>query len=225
MATWAVSYFASLLGMKSIVFYPQYKGGFRHEQVMQSKKWKEFGAEIIPIEKPNMQKVNFYVAKNILAQKYPDAVMLEQGLPFSETISEVERQVELLPKESLGGTLVVCIGSGVMASGIVKGLAKILNGKAQTVYGIVVAPKSVKKKKAEIEKRSGVDTSTNKFFSTNNIDLHVLDLGYKYEEPEMIDCPFPCNRYYDKKAFKWMVDNIDSIIQPVIFWNIGGDIS
>jgi hypothetical protein len=41
----------------------------------------------------------------------------------------------------------------------------------------------------------------------------------------MIDCPFPCNRYYDKKAFKWMVDNIDSIIQPVIFWNIGGDIS
>ncbi len=217
MAAWGISYFADLLGMKAVIFYPRYKDGFRDEQERQLQKWSKFHAEVIPIESPNRLSINYHRAKKMLLSKYPDAYMLEHGIPLTETIGEVAEQVKILPKEALGGTIVTCVGSGIMLSGVIKGLAQHFPGISHRIYGILVAPKSIEGKSRFITQHSGVMVSG----LLNKNKLKLLDYGYQYTQKEQCECPFPCNPYYDRKAYKWMVDNLENLKQPILFWNIG----
>jgi 1-aminocyclopropane-1-carboxylate deaminase/D-cysteine desulfhydrase-like pyridoxal-dependent ACC family enzyme len=125
MAGWGVSYFAKELGMKSIIFYPEYKE-FKHNQEEYIKKWHEFGAEVYPLDKPNRQQINWYRARKKLLDISPNAVLLPQGLPFQETVesvsSEVAKNWVIFDKMK---SVTVSVGSGVMLSGIVKGLSEV----------------------------------------------------------------------------------------------------
>lgn len=217
MAGWGLSYFCKKMGLKAVIFYPVYKNGKRHNQEFQIKKWKEFGATIIPFEKPNRLMINWYRARKILKEGYPDSEMLPQGLPFEETIEkvsdEVKKDFEIFQKIK---TIVLCIGSGTMASGILRGLHSII---AKTeIYGIVVAPKDTARMKKKIYNMAGVDEKG--FFAFKG-RVNIIDHGFQYTDKEMIECPFPCNPYYDLKAWKWMVENIDKIEHPALFWNVG----
>lgn len=226
MASWGISYLSRKIGLKVVVFYPKYKEGYRYEQEKQLKKWKEFNVEFYPIEKPGRQKINTYIAKKKLLELYPNSIMLDQGLPFEETVEEVSKQIDLCPKEILGGSLIVSVGSGTILSGIIKGLINNLHlEKTMNIYGITAFPQNIKTKKHKIEKMSKTFLNKWGFFSNKNINLILLDLGYKYEQKEEIECPFPCSKYYDRKAWKWLNENIEKLTQPIIFWNIGGDFS
>lgn len=222
MATWGISYFAKKLDMKSVVYAPKYKDGLKHEQKIQMSKWEEFGADVNFLEKLSFQKINYYIAKSLLLEDYENSVMLEQGLPFLETIDEVKKQVFLLPRKSLGGSLVIVIGSGIMAAGVLKGISTILpDEKSMTIYGILCAPKKVDKKEKEIIKKANANFYIRMLLQ--NVFFKVIDSGFKFTDKEEIECPFPCNSYYDRKAWKWLNDNIEKLKQPIIFWNIGGD--
>ncbi len=224
MASWGIAYLSQKIGLKAVIFYPQYKEGYKYEQENQFKKWKEFNAEFFPIEHPGRQKINHYLAKQKLLSNFPNSIMLDQGLPFEETIEEVGKQVDLIPKELLGGSIVVSVGSGVMISGIINGLKRNLpKEQNMEIYGIVIFNQNLESKKRKIEKRSKTILKNWGFFSNKNINLTLLDLGYQYEQKEEIECPFPCSKYYDRKAWKWLNDNISTLKQPIIFWNIGGD--
>lgn len=209
MAGWGVSYFCKELELKSVIFYPKYKE-FRHNQEKYIEKWSEFGAEIIPLDKPNMQSINYYRAKKILTEKYPNSIILPQGLPFNETIDNVSDEIKK-DFESYNNikSVVVSVGSGIMCVGILRGLSSL--GLLPDVYGVFVAPKKV-------------DTYTKKIFKhipSGYSKLHFSETKYEYTDKEEMEIPFPCNPYYDAKAYKWMIDNIDSLKKPILFWNIG----
>ena len=51
--------------------------------------------------------------------------------------------------------------------------------------------------------------------------MRVIDYNYEYRYKEEVDCPFPCNPYYDRKAWKWLLDKLPKLKQPILFWNIG----
>jgi len=214
MAGWGISYFCKSLGMKSVIFMPRYKDGLRHNQEFQISKWREFEAEIIPIEKPNRMAINFYRARKILTERYASSVMLSQGLPFEETVQEVSIQASSI--SSHFKTIISCIGSGAMIAGILRDLSfkKICNGAAPFVYGILVSKKDPAIMKKRILKMAGMGG-----FIKNS--LSIIDYGYEYVDKEVCDCPFPCNIYYDRKAWKWLMDNITIIEKPILFWNIG----
>lgn len=217
MAGWGLSYFCKEMGLKSVIFYPDYKDGKRHNQNFQLKMWKKFGAEIIPLEKPNRLMINWYRARKILKDKYPDSEMLPQGLPFKETVKNVSDEL----KEDRAifrdiKTIVLCIGSGTMLAGILKGLYFI--DSSINVYGVIVAPKSTNKMKDKIYKMAGVSDSG--FFAYKG-NVNVVDARFEYTDKESFECPFPCNPYYDRKAWKWLIENIDSLAKPLMFWNIG----
>jgi hypothetical protein len=36
-----------------------------------------------------------------------------------------------------------------------------------------------------------------------------------------MDPPFPCNPYYDLKAWEWLMKNKGQLEEPILFWNIG----
>ncbi len=217
MAGWGLSYFCKEMGLKSVIFYPVYKDGERHNQNFQFKKWKEFGAEIIPLEKPNRLMINWYRAKKNLKEKYPDSEMLPQGLPFKETVKnvsdELKKDRDIFQNVK---TIVLCIGSGTMLAGMLKGLYSI--DSAAEIYGIMVAPKSLKKMRDKVFKMAGAFDSG--FFAFKG-KVNIIDAGFEYTDKEMFECPFPANPYYDRKAWKWMIENINKIKHPALFWNIG----
>lgn len=219
MAGWGISYFCEQLGMKAVIFKPVYKkGGNRHNQDLQDKKWRLFNAKVIDIQATRLS-IMFYQAKRILLTKYPDAFMLPQGLPFQETITEVSAQIvkdKCYPVWD--GTIVSCVGSGTMAAGILRGLSLI--NTHPDYYGIFVAPKN---KENMYNKILGMANINSYGFFPNKLTANVRlsDLDYEYTEVETCDCPFPCNIYYDRKAWKFLIDNIKELKEPILFWNIG----
>lgn len=142
--------------------------------------------------------------------------MLPQGLVCHETVEAVAEEANSIPLEILGGSVVACTGTGTIISGICTGLPR-----TTAVFG-VSACISVQK---QLQNISNMVTATTpldfnrKFQIFSNLKLIPQFMDY-YEQCE-IETPFPCSPYYDKKAWKWMIEHIDELAEPILFWNIG----
>ena len=210
----AISYFCQQFGMTAIIFYPKYKEGNNRENLEDHiKKWQEFGATIVPLDKPQRQKINWYRARNILLKNWSNSFMLEQGFPYKESVNETAKQVKLLPEKLFDGTIVISVGSGVICSGVVKGLLEL--DKDTPLYGITVSPKDLDGMEKKIRIRS------NDVFGT--VNLKLINGGYEYTQTEDMKVPFNCNRYYDSKAWHWLIEHEKELKEPILFWNIGGE--
>ncbi len=218
MATWGVAYLCQELGMKAVVYYYKYKDGPKYNQEKQFKIWKRFNVIVHINKQPQMQKIHESMSKRKFLEKYSKGEFLPAGLKFDQTVQEVSKQVENVPKKALGGTIVICTGSGMMASGVLNGIYKYSN-KKQNIIGVIVHPKSVTNLKKKIIKRVGVLP----ILLNNRINFKVIDYGYIYTKREDCKTEFSCCPYYDKKAYKYMVDNYKQLKKPVLFWNIGSE--
>ena len=209
MAGWGVAWASKELGLETVIFDPQYvqtPGVLAYHR----QQWKKFGAKIEPI-KAGMARVNYNISKKILKEKYGDnAVLLPLGLPLEESIEETAKEFERVQEHF--STLVVNVGSGTICAGLIKGM------KEGIIYGIMGRKGDKRRKEFSILRKSGKLIGG---LLGDSIEFHLIDLGYEYTDTEYYECPFPCNPYYDRKAWKWLVDNIDILKRPVLFWNIG----
>ena len=214
MAGWGVAFGCWKLGMKAVIFDPQYKGDHAGRGVLEyhRKMWRRFNAEIIPI-KAGMARVNYNVARKILQQSYGDgAEMLPLGLPFQETIlATVSEAVDTRLNSNIDfQTVVVNVGSGTIAAGVAIGFAD------RRIYGVMGRTGNFERKQRDICKKG-------KFVirGMTGIDFELIDPGWEYTERCDVEVPFPCHPYYDAKAFDWMITEHYQLKDPVLFWNIG----
>jgi 1-aminocyclopropane-1-carboxylate deaminase/D-cysteine desulfhydrase-like pyridoxal-dependent ACC family enzyme len=138
--------------------------------------------------------------------------MLPLGLKFPETVVEVAKQAKLSDLQSFK-SIVVCVGSGMMCSGILRALPKGIR-----LYGIMVKRVEASKlleMKGEIIRNAGPGCLLSNFVLINS--------GYHYEQAARCACPFPCHPIYDLKAWEWLSKNIEKLEPPILFWNVGGD--
>ena len=52
------------------------------------------------------------------------------------------------------------------------------------------------------------------------------DMNEIYQFDDMMDwyeTPFPCNEFWDKKAWYWLEQNIEKFKGDILFWNLGGN--
>lgn len=90
------------------------------------------------------------------------------------------------------------------------------------------APKSLENMRKRIMTMAGQDKELPKGFNLLNkksvkSSLFLYDIGYEYTQREKCECPFPSNEFYDRKAWKWLLDNYEKLKAPILFWNIGSD--
>ena len=188
---WGAAYVCAALGLPCRVFYPGM--GPRNGQI-EAAKW---GAELFSL-KPGRSSVLWYRARNLIGQD--DGYMLPNGLQLQESIEATRREVEdFTPPELKCGTWVVSASTGTIAQGVSQGLDGAVHLIVHLGYSRSVA--TMKKKFPE--------------------ETEFIDEGYGYRDAAGISCPFPCNPYYDLKAWKWLGENIDGLEKPIIFWNIG----
>ena len=208
MAGWGVAWAAKQLGMKAVIFNPVYKD--THEELEYHRyQWEKWGAELVDLD-AGMARVNFNISRKILKSEYKKSVLLPLGLPLRETIDATIEEAEAL-KQTSWGSVVVNIGSGTICSGLLNAF-----GDITPIYGIMGRTGNVGDKKMKIISHSQV-----LYFGA--INFQVIDPGYEYTDSVEVDSPFPCNKYYDAKAYKWLVENIHLLRGPILFWNIGSD--
>lgn len=201
---WAVSYVANKLGNFEVyVFYPRKKSDnitYINNSIEMSEK---LGSTIIPLQATR----NSIVYSR--ATKYMSTLggtMVPMGLALRERVDATAYVSEIISKQY--SSIVVCMGSGTTYAGIYKGITE-----NTMLYGISVGM-NINKQKRRIE--SLIDTKLN----TENSKL-ILPENTSYNDSCIFPSPFPCSAYYDRKAWKWLNDNIDILKEPILFWNIG----
>jgi len=208
---WIVAWAGQELGVKVYDFYPVYKddSGLRFAQKMA----KAFGAELVG-QRASMQWWRYYQAKAEM-QKL-GGHMLPDMLRLETSVDEVAAVVKSMNKRYLKGTVVISVGSGIMLAGLMKGLDE--KGVYPDICAVLVT-KGTKKRCEKTILQFVPVLSYMKIWSK----LKLVDPGYEYLEQEVCPTPFPCDLYYDRKAWKWLVSNIDKLKEPILFWNIGGE--
>lgn len=192
---WGVAYICEALGLKCIDFYPGPTP--RSSQL----KAQEHGASLIPL-KPGRSAILFHQAKKTLSALVENGYMMPNGLQLEESVQATRRIVELTPDKLLGGTWVVSASTGTIAAGVFQGL----RGRAHLVVHL------------------GFSRSHNKLRQRVGEEITIIDEGYEYKDSVDYPCPFPCNPYYDLKAWRWLKSvpsPIKPLKEPVVFWNIG----
>jgi len=216
MAGWGVAWACKELGLKAVLFDPQYK---QTPEVLKyhRQQWKQFDPIIVPIQ-AGMASVNVHIAANILRRTYKNSIMLPLGLPFEETMEatrvETIETMQALSSENIK-SVVVSVGSGTIYAGIFRGLHDL--GVPVTLYGILTRSSNLKRKRMSIQNKAGIFEFG---LSDSPVKMKLIDKGWEYTQRSYQECPFPCHPYYDLKAWEWLV-KIQYIPERILFWNIG----
>ena len=211
-AGWGVSFLCRELGKRSVVFYPEYKAdtGLRHPQRMAV----DLGAVLVPLP-AGRSAILYHQAKKRLRTEFPDSYMMPNALKLPESVDGTAREVFTVPPEFFEDTTwIVSISSGTIAAGVLKGL--IWKGAKRCRVWLHLG---YSRSKSQVERY--VTESAGGVIS-RGLELLYVDEGYAYKDHVRHFCPFPCNPYYDLKAWKWMSENLESFgTERILFWNIG----
>lgn len=223
-----VAWLCNKLNMDCHVFYPVYKS-----ERIESAPWTDdyipnhhirehqqvaarLGAWIHPLE-AGRSCILYHQAQKLLAKITSNrGVMLPNGLKLSETVAATADEVWEYTPESLycKGTWIVSISSGTIGAGVIRGLyySEDYPNRA-TIVAHMGYSRSMDGARNYMEIMAGVETEDR---------LTLVDEGYAYKDKvDNSHIPFSCNEYYDAKAWNWLVEHVDKLDPPVVFWNIG----
>lgn len=217
MAGWGIAWACEKLNLEAVIFEPQYKDRNELSEPLKllqkhKEKWLEHGAKLIPLP-AHMASVNYYRARRWIQDNDPNLHLLPLGIPLEETIVETAE----VASQSYSGfkNIVVNVGSGTICAGILRGLSS----HEVFLWGIMGRSGNRSEKYRSVFKKSGLLHGS---LISYPVHLKIVDPGYGYTEMESrVEAPFPCHPFYDLKAWKWLVDNLDLLKPPVLFWNIG----
>lgn len=215
-AGWGTAYLCKTLDLPCYNFYPVYvkeldadgNHKLRHNQKVAA----DLGAMMVPLS-AGRSFILYHQAKKELGRLTGSAgVMLPNALKLDEAVDATAAEVvNYTPDALLDATWVVSVSSGTIAAGVLKGLHQHQPDADLVLHlGYSRSKDAVKK---YVFDRSGVRSD----------DVVVVDEGYAYKDKvSSLQIPFPCNEYYDAKAWWWLVDyGINELRYPLVFWNIG----
>lgn len=207
-AGWGIAVLCRRLELKCIVGYPNHRGKPLPKQLVQAA---DHGAELYGV-RPNFIRINYAMTKRWVESK--GGYMLPLALACPESTIAVAREANTVPEALLSGTLVISVGSGTILSGLLLGLKEY-----PQIYG-VSAGMSEKHQRRNVDRLLFLAEPTALHYNFSN-NFTIIPPSRPYEEQEDYPCPFPSHPNYDRKAWRWMCENIESLKQPILFWNIG----
>ena len=205
---WALSYLCKQKDIKFIYAYPPSK---TYSEFILNKA-KQNDCEFYEL-KPNMMAILYNRVKKYAKQN--DIQMLPYAFDHIDYRNELKNRAEKVFKEHLVDHLIISAGSGVTSSGIVQAFAPgndLFSNSSKQAQVITVSNESTIHKKYKSHS-----------ISSGNININKSP----FEFNDMMDdywVPFPCNGTWDRKAWKWLEQNIEKLEGDILFWNIGGNI-
>lgn len=236
----AVALGARELGVPCINFFPVYKRDIRTDkvpnevpvgsiQILDNGVWTQLrdpqlralalGAQMAPLP-AGRSAILYHQAKRLTQAQggyiMPNALKLPEMV--QETADEVVRTFEHASREQYKKLRslpwIIAISSGTIAAGVIRGMSQMLESGARPPVichmGYTRSRDAVRK---YIFEKAGVK---------GDLDLKLIDEQYSYaDKAKAGETPsWPCNPYYDLKAFRWWLANRREGEQAVL-WNIG----
>jgi len=196
---WGCSWVCAELDLTHYNVYAQ-----RKEMNFYQRMSEAWGGQMVPV-RGSFSSAMVAQARKILPS---DAYWIPSGLSVPETLHEHKALMRGL-KTWLGGSVVVSVSSGTICAGLLTGV----NGAI--VYGIQSS--SIRNRLGKIASKV-LDAGL-----CGQGQLSLVDMGWEYKESVPDAPPFPCDIYLDRKAWRWLEENIGVLKEPVVFWNIGGE--
>lgn len=188
-------------GMRAIVSYPARHGFALPEAVHIAA---GLGAEILPVRGNHVSICYSQVSKQVTAR---GGKMLPFGLECREAVRAIADEAATLPESFVASaTFVLSCGSGVTLAGLILGLRTM----PRRIVGIS-SGRSLGKIRACVRRYVG----------TFPRFVELRPAAFPYDVALEYPCPFPSHANYDRKAWKFAVDNLRTLHDPVVFWNIG----
>ena len=210
-AGWAVAYICHLLGKECINFYPKYKadGDDLREQQQRAV---AFGATLHPL-KAGRSAILYHTARRETEKL--GGYLMPNALKLSETVTECAREVERTAGLEDFEHVIISISSATVATGVMKGLHQ--QGLNPTVWLHMGYERS----------QDAIRRYMLKYHPAGfPFPIHFINEKYGYKDQaktgDFKSPPFPCNPYYDLKAWRWMDrEGLAQMPGRVLFWNIG----
>jgi hypothetical protein len=217
-AGWAVARACRALGKRCVTYWPRYKsdppeGLVREPQIRAA----ALGSATHSL-RAGRSAILFHAARKHLVSTYPDSYLMPNALKIPESVTEnaaeASRTAPFLPDS---GTLVVSISSGTVAAGVLRGLSTsgvFRRGPWDVVLHLGYS-RSIEAAREYVLRSSEADLDPGQIL--------LVDEGYGYSDAVDVEVPFPCNPYYDAKAWRWLsrTASRESLMKPLVFWNIG----
>lgn len=214
----AVARACSLLGKECINFYPE----FKHEPGPRRPQHDAYrlGAKLIGIP-AGRSSILYHQAKKLLAGSDSDSYMMPNALKLRETVRETSAEVMRLPEDFEIDTVIIPASSGTIAAGVISGFLNLFEGVNEPRFVVHMGytrPEGAVRQYIS-EQVTGVD-------GDQGLSFAFVDEGYAYKDKARAGAtpPWPCNPYYDLKAFRWWLslkDGERADFGRTLFWNIG----
>jgi hypothetical protein len=205
-AGWAVAYVCRALGKRCVDFFPVYKAdgdALRPQQAMAH----GLGADLVPLP-AGRSAILYHTARRETVAR--GGYVMPNALKLPETVAEVADEVVRTPGLSRFEHLVISVSSGTIAAGVLSGFAR-LGLAPRTTFHLGYD----RSREALLSYVRGYVPSLDAFRP------EVVDEGYGYKDKARGAevAPFPCNPYYDLKAWQWL--RRQDSLPPTLFWNVG----
>ncbi len=205
---WAVAQACALLNKECMLFYPVRKAEQNAPFKPQQQAALELGATLLPLQ-AGRSSVLYHQAKSAMAARneymIPNALKLPEMI--TETRAEVLRSADTIVEMD---TVLISASSGTIAAGVIAEARKIKPTLRFIVHQGYSRPQDAIF--AYMQKMGGY---------MGRVDF--VDEGYAYADEARPGPtpPFPCNRYYDLKAFRWWMNQNQGDYGETLFWNVG----
>lgn len=211
-AGWAVASACKLLKKHCVNYWPRYKleapGLIRKPQVQS----RQLGADLRELA-AGKSAILYHRARKALLTEFLGAYLMPNALKLEESVEETAR--ELLCTQMQYPRCVVSISSGTIAAGVLRGLSRVNGGVLFQTERTQVYLHMGYSRSEEALRRYLARLAP----SFPQSQVHVIDEGYEYSQKAKGSAPFPCNPYYDLKAWMWLEKQAWKA--GTLFWNIG----
>lgn len=213
----AVAQACALLGKTCVNYYPNYKHEPGHREPQSHALG--LGAQLQPLQ-AGRSAILFHQAKRDLARIH-DSYMMPNALKLPEMVTETAAEV-VRTLQSPGPArlwdedmpVLIAISSGTIAAGVISGFRQMdLNPRFILHMGYSRSQDAVMKYMLGMSELSSFEDTR----------ITVVDEEYNYKDKardgETPD--WPCNDYYDLKAFRWWQREGRATYGEAMLWNIG----
>jgi len=197
---WCAAWVGSQLNKKVYVFVPRWCSDDFFRTMA-----KLHGASVVPTA-VGIYNLMYNSAKRQVEQM--GGYMLPKYLRLRESVESVAEVASDVLSKYRPKTVVVPVGRGAMISGVLKSADNNV-----VVVGVTHETNNIDDVVKYIRDMTG----------RHGIALKTVT-GYRYGLADYnINPPFPCDLYYDRWAWQWLVEHINQLEEPVVFWNVGGE--
>lgn len=192
-----VSIIAQRYGMKSVICYPEdaTEPSFLTEA-------RKYDAEVIGL-KPNYLSINVSQAKKLVESK--NGFFIPFGLEHKIIIDTLMERMNF--QDGIPNLVLSC-GSGITLLSVLLHLKKY-NKTIGRIYAV-----------SSGRKKSSIIKTLSRHMKELPMNFEIIE-EYKYNDVPEIETKWPTHQAFERKAYAWMIRNIDKLENPIRFLNIG----